>query len=163
MSLEYTKWAGLPISTMPRPRNLFNVNSTLNKLGSLKHYTDLTVQTRMHCVQMRFFLSNLGVNKIILGYPWFAAFHPKVDWARGWIDVTNLPIVTRTDDAAQIWFLLRRDTPCHRYYNGPDSPRVKTSRSTKVTMRKASIYPYVFREWSDKSNQGRQSMPDFDL
>jgi hypothetical protein len=52
---------------------------------------------------------------------------------------------------------------CHRCYNGLDSPMVNTRNSTKVTMRKASIDPYVFQEWSDKSNQGRRSTPDFDL
>jgi hypothetical protein len=52
---------------------------------------------------------------------------------------------------------------CHRYYNGPDSPMVNMRSSTKVTMRKQSMHPYVFQEWSDKSNQGRRSAPDFDL
>jgi hypothetical protein len=52
---------------------------------------------------------------------------------------------------------------CHRCHNGLDSPRVNTKTSIKITMRKASIYPYVFWEWSDKSNQGRRSTPDFDL
>jgi hypothetical protein len=83
MSLEYAKWAGLLISTMSRPRNLFNVDGTLNKLGLLKYYTDLKMQTGTRHVRMRFFLSNLGMNKIILSYPWFAAFHPKIDWAKG--------------------------------------------------------------------------------
>jgi Reverse transcriptase (RNA-dependent DNA polymerase) len=44
---------------------------------------------------------------------------------------------------------------CHRCYNGPDSPMVNTRRSAKVTMRKQSMHPYIFREWSDKLNQGQ--------
>jgi hypothetical protein len=44
---------------------------------------------------------------------------------------------------------------CHCYYSGLDSPMVNTRNNAKITMRKASIYPYVFREWSNKSNQGR--------
>jgi hypothetical protein len=46
------------------------------------------------------------------------------------------------------------DYYCHRGYNGPDSPMVNMRRSTKVMIRKQSMHPYVFREWSDKSNQG---------
>jgi hypothetical protein len=38
-------------------------------------------------------LSNLGENKAILGYPWFAAMQPKIDWKRGWIDHSQLPII----------------------------------------------------------------------
>jgi hypothetical protein len=37
---------------------------------------------------------------MILGYPWFAAVQPKIDWAKGWIDYSHLPIVLRTTDAA---------------------------------------------------------------
>jgi hypothetical protein len=40
----------------------------------------------------------------------------------------------------------QRGILCHHYYNGPDSPMVNMRRRTKVTMRKQSIYPYVFRE-----------------
>jgi hypothetical protein len=52
---------------------------------------------------------------------------------------------------------------CHHYYTGLDSPMVNTRRRAKVMMRKKSIYPYIFREGSNKLNQGQQSMPNFDL
>ncbi|KAH9954509.1 hypothetical protein BC827DRAFT_1158709 [Russula dissimulans] len=55
------------------------------------------------------------------------------------------------------------EAQCHCGYNGPDSPMMNTRRGAKVTMRKQSMHPYVFREWSDKLNQGRRSTPDFDL
>src|SRR6266478_9421156 len=56
---------------------------------------------------MRFFLTQLGEHKAILGYPWFAAVQPKIDWRRGWIDHTQLPIVFKTADAAKARFLPR--------------------------------------------------------
>jgi RNase H-like domain found in reverse transcriptase/Reverse transcriptase (RNA-dependent DNA polymerase) len=46
----------------------------------------------------------LGENKAILGYPWFAAMQPKIDWKRGWIDHSQLPIIFRTPDAARAHF-----------------------------------------------------------
>ncbi len=30
---------------------------------------------------MRYFLTDLGDHKIILGYPWFVTAQPKIDWA----------------------------------------------------------------------------------
>jgi hypothetical protein len=30
-----------------------------------------------------FFVTNLGKDRIILGYPWFEAFNPKIDWKEG--------------------------------------------------------------------------------
>ena len=56
---------------------------------------------------MRFFLTQLGEHKAILGYPWFAAVQPKIDWRRGWIDHTQLPIVLKAPDAAKAHFVLR--------------------------------------------------------
>jgi hypothetical protein len=47
----------------------------------------------------------LGENKVILGYPWFAAFQPWIDWKKGWIDHSQLPVILRSPDAAQAQFL----------------------------------------------------------
>jgi hypothetical protein len=80
MNLEYTKYLHMPIQCLKEPRKLFNVDGTLNKSGELQFSTDLQVQTGSQRTILRFFLSNLGENKIILGYPWFTAFQPKIDW-----------------------------------------------------------------------------------
>ncbi len=56
---------------------------------------------------MRFFLTQLGKHKAILGYPWFAVVQPKVDWRRGWIDHTQLPIVLKAPDTAKARFTLQ--------------------------------------------------------
>jgi hypothetical protein len=69
------------------------VDSTSNQSGDLLYYTDLTVQTGDRWVNLRFFLSNLGENKAILRYPWFVAMQPKIDWKRGWINHSQLPII----------------------------------------------------------------------
>jgi hypothetical protein len=34
---------------------------------------------------------------MILGYPWFAAMQPQIDWAQGWLEYAHLPIVLRTN------------------------------------------------------------------
>jgi hypothetical protein len=44
---------------------------------------------------MHFFLTNLGEQKVILGYPWFAAVQPVIDWAKGWIAYEQLPVVIK--------------------------------------------------------------------
>jgi len=41
---------------------------------------------------------------VILGYPWFAANQPKIDWARGWIDMTQLPLILRSSNALKPQF-----------------------------------------------------------
>jgi hypothetical protein len=98
INLTYTRWLQLPIKKMDQPRKLFNVDGTENKSGGLQFYTDLQVRTGMSMTFLRFFLSDLGEHKAILGYPWFAATQPKIDWKKGWIDHTQLPIIVRADN-----------------------------------------------------------------
>ena len=72
-------------------------------------HTDLEVQTGAKKIKMWFFLTDLGEQKVILGYPWFAAMQPKVDWACAWIDYEQLPVVLRTSDAHKAIFTLAKD------------------------------------------------------
>ena len=61
---------------------------------------------------LRFFLSDLREQKVILGYPWFTATQPRIDWKKGWIDHSQLPIVLRAPNAQKATFVLRiRNVP----------------------------------------------------
>jgi hypothetical protein len=93
LNLTYAKWLRLPIKMLKMLQKLYNVDGTENKAGELRHYTDLETRTGTVISKLRFFLSDLGEHKAILGYPWFTAVQPNIDWKRGWIDHTQLPIV----------------------------------------------------------------------
>ena len=107
MNLAYAKWLRLPIKQLPEPRPVLNVDGTENKSGKLKYYTDLNVQTGQATTTLRFFLSDLGEHKVILGYPWFAATQPRIDWKKGWIDHSQLPIVLRAPNVQKAIFVPR--------------------------------------------------------
>jgi hypothetical protein len=47
----------------------------------------------MQTTNQRFFLSDLGDHKAIFGYPWFTSIQLKINWKKGWINFTHLPIV----------------------------------------------------------------------
>src|SRR5579863_9456867 len=83
MSLEYAKYLHLPIQHLPTTCKLFNVDGTPNKSEELQYFMDLQVRTGSQHTCLRFFLTNLGENKVILGYPWFAAVQPHIDWKQG--------------------------------------------------------------------------------
>ena len=97
-----------PIWKLTEPRKLFNVDGTANKAGDLTHYVDLDTRTGTQTRKLQYFLTDLGPSKVILGYPWFAAAQPKIDWARGWIAHDQLPIVLRSHDAQKARFLPRQ-------------------------------------------------------
>ena len=86
MNLAYAKWLQLPVKQLPEPRPVLNVDGTENKSGKLKYYTNLNIRTGQNTTTLQFFLSDLEEHKVILGYPWFAATQPRIDWKKGWID-----------------------------------------------------------------------------
>ena len=45
---------------------------------------------------MRFLVTNLGGEDIILGYPWLATFEPHNTWGMTTINITSLPIILHT-------------------------------------------------------------------
>ena len=45
---------------------------------------------------MRFLVTDLGHEDLILGYPWLATFEPKFSWADGTIEVENLPMIVKS-------------------------------------------------------------------
>ena len=108
MSLHYAKHLHLPIKTLREPQRLFNVDGTPNRAGDLKYYTDLITRIGTQPRTLQYFLSDLGDNKVILGYPWFTAAQPKIDWAQGWITHDQLPIVLRATNATKARFLPRQ-------------------------------------------------------
>jgi hypothetical protein len=118
MNLTYAKWLGLPIKRMEYPQQVYNMDGMLNRGGALEFFTDLQVQTGMNRTNMRFFLTNLGDHGLILGYPWFAAVQPKIDWLKGWLDYSQLPIVLRSPDATKAKFL-PKGTPPTQHKNEP--------------------------------------------
>jgi len=67
---------------------------------------DLQVQTGNQQTNLRFFLTDLGEKKAILGHPWFAAVQPHIDWKRGWVDYSQLPIILQAPNAVKAHFIL---------------------------------------------------------
>ena len=66
----------LGTSLLDKPKKLFNVDDTQNKAGNITQYVDLSVTTNQKERQMRFLVSDIGKESLILGYPWLAAFKP---------------------------------------------------------------------------------------
>ena len=101
INMWYANKLHLPIKCLHWPWPVYNIDGTRNKNGDIKHYTDLEMQTGNQRVWLRFFLTDLTDQKAILGYPWFAATQPKIDWAQGWIDSSQLPLILCTKMATE--------------------------------------------------------------
>src|SRR4029077_19546134 len=80
--LDHTTVTRLRLGTkrMPVPRIIYNVDGTLNRSGTITQYCDLLVSQGDKKVRQRFYVTNRGSNRFILGSPWFKAFKPQINW-----------------------------------------------------------------------------------
>jgi len=83
----------LPIQT---PIKIWNVDGTLNQDGNITHYTNLQVKMGKETHILRFLITNLGQDEVILGYPWFTAFEPKIRWREATLEEDYQPVVITT-------------------------------------------------------------------
>ena len=109
INANYTQYLCLPIKKLITPQKVYNVDGTPNRKGDIVAYTDLEVRTGEKKTNIRFFITNLGTQRMILGYPWFAAMQLRIDWAKGWLDYDQLPIVIKTKDTHKAIFVRRNE------------------------------------------------------
>jgi hypothetical protein len=105
LNLTYAKWLRLPVKKLNTSRKLYNVDGTENKAGELQYYMDLETRTGTTTSKLCFFLSDLGEHKAILSYPWFTVVQPNIDWKKGWIDHTQLPIILQAPNMQKAVFM----------------------------------------------------------
>ena len=89
------------------------------------------MQTGNQRVWLWFFLTNLADQKAILGYPWFTANQPKIDWAWGWIDSSQLPLILHTRKAIESCITQCVITPAGQ--KGPNQQKPIAPNSIHIT------------------------------
>jgi hypothetical protein len=65
------------------PRKLQNANGSPNAGGGLTHFTELEVFTGDTPHVLRFYITDMGPDDLVLGYPWFATINAQPDWTTG--------------------------------------------------------------------------------
>jgi len=96
MSPTFIRQMNLGTRPLQKPKKIWNIDNTENKDGLITHYLELNVQTKGVCRDLRFLVTNIGNEDIVLGYPWLATFEPQFNWADVVIHETALPIVIRS-------------------------------------------------------------------
>jgi hypothetical protein len=93
MHPAFAKKMGLGLRELPSPRKIFNIDNTTNKSGMITHYLDLDICTNGIHKEMRFLVTDIGHEEVLLGYPWLATFEPRFNWRSAVIDECVLPII----------------------------------------------------------------------
>jgi hypothetical protein len=64
-------------------RPVFNVDGTHNKAGTINQTIHLYTKLGKTEQRLQFFVTDLGKDQIILGYPWLQTFNPDINWKNG--------------------------------------------------------------------------------
>ena len=73
----------LPLSKLPKPRIVRNVDGSKNTIGEVMHDTVLRINYQGEDVDHRFFIIDLGTDQMIIGYPFLEASNPQLNWTTG--------------------------------------------------------------------------------
>jgi hypothetical protein len=90
------KRMGLGQKELDKPKNIYNIDDTTNKSGQITHYLSLAVTMAVKTQEMRFLITDIGREDVLLGYPWLLTYEPHFSWRHGTIDESNLPVVLQT-------------------------------------------------------------------
>jgi hypothetical protein len=98
----------IPTLELKEPIKVKNVDGTPNKKGEITHYTWIKVQVGNRTEKLRFFISNIGKDHIILGLPWLERINPIIDWAKGTVEIDDKRIQRK------VGYALRKDLEVKR-------------------------------------------------
>jgi gag-polyprotein putative aspartyl protease len=71
---------------MTTPQVVRNVDGTENRNGSITEYVRLRIKQGPKDQVQNFYITNLGQDRTILGFPWFKTFNPIINWHTGTIE-----------------------------------------------------------------------------
>jgi hypothetical protein len=73
----------LNMTNLWHPQKVYNVDRTENQGGIISKSCVLHVRRGEQQITQRFYVTNLGQDRIILGYPWLWEFNPEINWGEG--------------------------------------------------------------------------------
>jgi hypothetical protein len=103
------KRLGIGRKELARPVTVHNVDGTENKQGKITHYCWLCIiKGEKHTLQ-RFYITSLGKDRIILGYPFLYDFNPKINWKTGKVSGESVQLQSSRymHSAKRIFFMQR--------------------------------------------------------
>jgi hypothetical protein len=78
---NYTK--NFDINYLDKPVKAYNVDGMKNKQGTINAYINLEFTLGKQKFKKWFYVTGLGKQRIILGFPWLHKYNPIIDWKKG--------------------------------------------------------------------------------
>jgi len=71
-----------------------NIDGTFNQAGLITRACDLLISQGGKQEQTRFYVTNLGGDRFIFGYPWLATFTPSINWPQAIVNGPRFRVET---------------------------------------------------------------------
>ncbi len=75
----FAKRNDFTLHELPEPLNAYNVDGTLNKKGTITSYVEADLKIGERIKQTRLYVTGLGKQKVILGFPWLQDENPRLE------------------------------------------------------------------------------------
>jgi len=110
---HYAKSNQLHTWKRSKPFQVYNVDGTLNKAGSITEVVDLILRYQNHLERTLFAVTGLGKQKLILGHSWLWKHNPEIDWVTGEVKMSRCPpcCCSRCRDKRESLRRLKSDQP----------------------------------------------------
>ena len=86
---NFARRTGIPQKRLPTPIICYNVDGTRNKSGLILNYCEIPLEIGGKTKTHKLYVTGLGNQSIILGYPWFQENNPVVNWRTGKITLKS--------------------------------------------------------------------------
>jgi Aspartyl protease len=143
--IDETTWQQLGIGRkeLGKPITVTNVDGTENKKGKIMHYCWLRIQKGTHDKLQRFFITDLGQDQIILGYPFLYHFNPPVDWTAG--RIRGAPIQLQSPHYKYVQrTILRMQMEAIQHHGRPKEGQALFVRRTNIA-----------QQWAQEAEKGK--------
>jgi hypothetical protein len=80
---HYVKKNKIPQIELQEPIDVYNVDRTPNRKGTITHYVKILSTIGKRTKWTELYVTHLGSQTIILGLPWFQNYNPDIDWSSG--------------------------------------------------------------------------------
>jgi hypothetical protein len=143
------KRLGIGRRRMKHPRRVFNVDGSENKHGTLTHYCLLRIKKGDKNQLQRFYITNLGSDRAILGYPWLRDFNPRINRKEGCVLGPKLAIETGLFQTARERGAIRIIEAAQQHPEWEDGDEVIAS---------ISLPTHAAQQWAIEANKGKQNL-----
>jgi len=87
---KFTKQNEIALIPIGKKIQIFNADGTENNSGTIESCIWLKIQMGKKKISIRFLVTELGKDKMILGLPWLKQYNPKIDWNTGKVDIDSI-------------------------------------------------------------------------